>query len=133
MQTSRDPAAVALRESMAHITAADRTRIQEAIIGFMGSDVLFEKCAASMSDLRAVYRHGKQPNTIEVEIANLPAGTKAVLVNPGIPAAPARAVVLQECWDALDRLYASTDPTDVARRGIALAASEISKMKRGAQ
>jgi hypothetical protein len=41
-----------------------------------------------------------------------------------------RAVVLDEAWDALDRLYASTEPESKLRPGVSKAASVIATLRR---
>jgi hypothetical protein len=46
--------------------------------------------------------------------------------------APDRVAVLREVWNALDKLYADTDPDNLARRGIGMAARVVADMERAA-
>lgn len=43
-----------------------------------------------------------------------------------------RVQALQDAWDAIDKLYASTEPEDPKRRGLSIAAKAVADLKRAA-
>lgn len=50
----------------------------------------------------------------------------------GAPTSDARDAAMQECWDAIDRLYAASEPSDPIRKGLSKAAKTIADMRRAA-